>query len=56
MPDQDYHDRMPEWAAKATIQAYEATLAAGQPLTIAEGDQIIKLFPDGHREVLGTID
>jgi hypothetical protein len=51
-----YHQRMPKWATEAVGYAQQTTLAAGFPITVTEANQIIKIFPDGHREVLGTVD
>src|SRR5687768_9128645 len=41
--------------AEAARSAIRAQQAAGLPITYQEGNEIIKEFPDGRREVLATL-
>jgi hypothetical protein len=45
----------PELMATATKQAYWQTLASGQSVLIAEGGQLIEVFPDGTKTVIKEI-
>jgi hypothetical protein len=35
--------------------AYSQTLKAGIPVTVLRGKEICKVYPDGNKEVLGTV-
>jgi hypothetical protein len=41
-------------AREAWSQAAEASLAQGLPVTYGEGGEIIRLLPDGRREVVAA--
>ncbi len=62
-PEQELEDLSPEEIVKA-LQAFRKEVgrraraeakALGLPLTFVEKEQIIKEWPDGRREVLGTV-
>ena len=45
-----------EWlsrvAKEASQKAAQETLDAGRPITIVEGDYIVRKYPDGHSEII----
>lgn len=43
-------------AKDASNQAIKEAFALGIPITIQEGNKLIKVFPNGKKEVLKTID
>lgn len=47
-------DRQALFSAAGTIEVRKAE-NMGLPITGVEGTQIVKRYPDGHREVLGTV-
>ena len=42
-------------AREAGLKAIKETLDAGFPVTGAEGDNIVRTYPDGRKEVIGKI-
>ena len=44
-----------EAAREASARAVAETFAAGLPITIAKGDKIVQVAPDGTETVLGDL-
>ncbi len=42
-------------ARNASANAIKRTHAIGLPATVAKGDKIVKLYPDGREEVIGEL-
>lgn len=48
-------ENIPDLVGTATKQAFWQTLASGNHVIIAEDGQLLKVFPDGKREVIKNI-
>lgn len=48
-------ENIPDLVGTATQQAFWQTLASGNNVIIAEDGQLLKVFPDGKREVIKNI-
>ena len=48
-------NHIPELADAAFRQAYWQALAAGSSVMVADGGQIVEVFPDGDRKVVKQI-
>lgn len=49
-------NHIPELADAAFRQAYWQALAAGSSVMVADGGQIVEVFPDGNRKVVKQIN
>lgn len=52
----DYlEQQIPELAELATRQAFWQTLASGHSVTVSEGSNLVEIFPDGTKKIVGHI-
>jgi hypothetical protein len=49
-------DELDRLAAEAWHEAARNALASGAPLVGRQGDKIVKIYPDGRTEILGSAD
>jgi len=47
--------RLARMAREASRAAVEETWAAGLPITVARGDNIVEVYPDNREEIVGKI-
>ena len=50
-----HEDKLQEIASKASKKAVSDTHKNGLPVTIMEGNEIIKLYPNGKKEVIRRV-
>lgn len=42
-------------AREASAKAVAETFALGLPITVAKGDKIVRIYPDGKEEIIGDL-
>ncbi len=47
---------IPDLALSAFREAFERARASGRPVVMVDGDELVKVYPDGRREILKRVD